>query len=195
MLPDKELQEKIDVEQARLKNYYAQKLKPTKAESYIKWHANDAKLAEGEINRLVSQRKPEESPDLEAAIDFQRTRLTKALVVLGRFDEAEYATPDDQKDYVRRMREAVDRDDKDLCECEPYIVATPGTQPDVEIHPFHVKHWIYSPKHQKPMAVVGCAGCEFLNVTPHLPPVINEAATMNPSDHAAQKAKYAKYLR
>jgi len=165
LIPTSEEREKIAEWQQGLRklNAGAIPLPLNRGERFLKYHNDQVGLSEAHLKTLYS----EETLDL-AAIKTEAKKLCESLIIMGRFDEAEKAAQDETAlARIAELREAIDRDDKEVCECPPHQLPTPGKEPDVEIHHRHTRERIYSPKHHRLTPVVRCVKCNHVNVTHH----------------------------
>lgn len=159
-----ELQERIDREQRERRIANEAQLRPrTREERFLRDWQREADSATANLKTLEQSDAPKED------VDQQRTRLTAALVHLGRFEEALLAAPDDdQRRYVRRVIKAVDKDDSHICKCGDVPRVTAGNKEAILPGSNTTEH-IFSPVHSKITPLVVCAKCGSMNVTPEAP--------------------------
>lgn len=107
------------------------------------------------------------------ALRHQKARLSEALAIQGRYDEAAGHEPNPRKAKEwQDIWEAVWRDDKEDCPCPAYRIE--GTQKLLN-HTQAAK--IYSLKHGRDMALLKCHACGFMNVKTLTPELIEQRKT------------------
>lgn len=142
----KELKPKAVSPFARLSPQEFERIRATARVSHI---ADDLHRVE---DKLKTSRGKDSVQKLREARHALAKRLAENLATIGRYDLAAGIAPDpeQQKEYAEVVRALV-LDDSYRCQCAP------GKK--------YVKKYVFSPKHQRMMPLVACAGCETMNVT------------------------------
>lgn len=101
-------------------------------------------------------------------LEEQEIQLAHGLEMQGRYEDAAVVHPHKREQArLRKIEEAINKDDDTFCDCPP-TVATLGDA-EIEVTPFYEVKKIYSRKHSRLVSLVACSKCPDLNATPNPP--------------------------
>lgn len=139
----------------------------------VDWGEQMQAFALEELARLEGT--PEEKRDAqwESAIDMLSLVLANALMVQGAFREAIEVLPDIPEADKHRVRfrellDAYERDDDDLCDCEPPLVDAPEGKGKLQMPKHHLEGDYWTSRGW--MRGLRCTVCGMLNLRAELTP-------------------------
>ena len=113
------------------------------------------------------------------AANVQLGRLAEALADQGRFSEAAATHPDAKRaKELRKIQEAIERDDAEICDCKPEEVNDPVSNKKLRLPLENVVDEVFSPKHKRMMPLIRCNKCGDLNVKALTPELTRRQAAM-----------------
>lgn len=94
----------------------------------------------------------------------EKWRLADALAMTGDYDQAIELHPiEEERLRLQALKNAVERDDSDMCDCEPEKAKLNGV--DIEIPTTNISRMIFSPKHGEMVGLEVCK-CGEMNARP-----------------------------
>lgn len=159
MLPDEHEMRAIEAQNARLQDEYQIRNRySSKDAALIIHYQTKEKLARINLQGLIDN---DESKD---KINLERRRLSEALLMLGKLDEAiEYADSSADIIKIHRFKYAISKDDKEVCDCPDSSIIIDNQQKPLSRH--YIESRILHPEKNEFVTIVTCSRCLHANAT------------------------------
>jgi len=93
-------------------------------------------------------------------------RLGELYAEQGRYDEAIEVTPDDShRKYFQLIKDALDRDDAEKCECPHELIVNRAQNMTIRQSPRHMIAEVYNPKTRRMAQLRVCRACGHANAS------------------------------